>query len=74
MIRHPFDLIAPEEKARRRKVVRGWTFKIENGNDIPFINHCTAYITGHRNDPPAEYQHHTHQAANRAAYDFKGTS
>lgn len=51
----PPDLVSAEEKARRKSVVKGWTFRIKDQYDVPFANHCMGYIKGYRDDPPAPY-------------------
>jgi hypothetical protein len=48
------DKVSPEEKARRRRVIRGWTDNLSEYN-MRFPNHCIAYLKGYRDDPPEGY-------------------
>jgi hypothetical protein len=48
------DKVSPEEKARRRRVIRGWTDNLSEHN-MRFPSHCMAYLKGYRDDPPAPY-------------------
>lgn len=48
------DRVSPEEKQRRRQVIRGWSFKLD-GPDLRFAHHCMEYLKGYRDDPPPGY-------------------
>jgi len=48
------DKVSKEEKARRRRVIQGWTNNLSQYN-MQFPNHCVGYLKGYRDDPPPGY-------------------